>query len=182
MKRIVFILGGCRSGKSRHAIVLAEGYTDRKKIFVATATPGDEEMTARIAKHRADRGPDWTTVETPVRLPECIADVGRDENVVLVDCLTLWLNNLLMEKRDADRIRQETARLVTALQGVAGPVIVVSNEVGAGIVPENPLTRRFRDEMGAINQAIAACADTVVLMVAGIPVKVKEAFRRRKGE
>jgi adenosylcobinamide kinase / adenosylcobinamide-phosphate guanylyltransferase len=180
MKRIVFILGGCRSGKSRHALMLAEGYTDRKKIFVATATPGDEEMTARIAKHRADRGPDWTTVETPVRLPECILEVGHEENVVLVDCLTLWLNNLLMEKGSADRIPQETARLVAALQGSAGSVIVVSNEVGAGIVPENPLTRRFRDEMGAINRAVAECADTVLLMVAGIPVTVKKALPRRK--
>jgi adenosyl cobinamide kinase/adenosyl cobinamide phosphate guanylyltransferase len=154
---LTLVLGGARSGKSRHAEALVTA-TPAPWVYVATAEPFDDEMKARIAEHRARRGEKWRTVEAPLG------------GTVLVDCLTLWLNNLMYKERDIDT---ETARLEAALAVRQGPVVLVSNEVGSGIVPDNAEARRFRDLQGRLNQRIAARADHVVLLVAGLPMVVK---------
>ncbi len=168
---LTLILGGARSGKSRYAEGLITALPppwNPPWIYVATAEPGDEEMRARIAAHRARRGPSWQTVEAPQELAEAV--ILAQPAPVLVDCLTLWLSNLMLA--DAD-IEAETVRLERALEAATAPVVLVSNEVGSGIVPEHPLGRSFRDLQGALNQRIAARADRVVLMVAGLPLAVK---------
>jgi adenosylcobinamide kinase/adenosylcobinamide-phosphate guanylyltransferase len=174
------VIGGCRSGKSSHALHLAEKMRGDEKIFVATCVPRDDEMRQRVANHQKQRSQKWKTVEAPLRLPEAIGENAKTGSVVLVDCLTMWVSNLLMENGDdpgiADvlRIEAQIPGLVHAIDPADGPVILVSNEVGAGIVPENKLARRFRDLVGSLNQAVAKRADSVVWMVAGIPVSVKE--------
>jgi adenosyl cobinamide kinase/adenosyl cobinamide phosphate guanylyltransferase len=168
---LMLILGGARSGKSRYAeglIAALPPVWNPPWIYVATAEPGDEEMRARIAAHRARRGPSWQTVEAPQELAEAV--ILAQPAPVLVDCLTLWLSNLMLI--DAD-IEAETVRLERALEAATAPIVLVSNEVGSGIVPEHPLGRSFRDLQGALNQRIAARAERVVLMVAGLPLAVK---------
>lgn len=168
---LMLILGGARSGKSRYAeglIAALPPVWNPPWIYVATAEPGDEEMRARIAAHRARRGPSWQTIEAPQELAEAV--ILAQPAPVLVDCLTLWLSNLMLI--DAD-IEAETVRLERALEAATAPIVLVSNEVGSGIVPEHPLGRSFRDLQGALNQRIAARADRVVLMVAGLPLAVK---------
>jgi adenosylcobinamide kinase/adenosylcobinamide-phosphate guanylyltransferase len=166
---LTLVLGGARSGKSRHAEALVTA-TPAPWMYVATAEPFDDEMKARIAEHRSRRGEKWRTIEAPLDLAGAIerAPAGA---TVLVDCLTLWLNNLMYHNRDIDA---ETARLEAALAAPPGPVVLVSNEVGSGIVPDNAEARRFRDLQGRLNQRIAARADHVVLLVAGLPMVVKE--------
>lgn len=173
MREIVFIIGGCRSGKSRHALELAEKIPGNKKIFIATCVPYDDEMQQRVTRHQEERNNRWETMEVPVLLPEAINDHGRDGNVILVDCLTLWINNLLMETHDPEKIDEHIQRLSQSLKAAQGQVIIVSNEVGTGIVPENKLARLFRDSAGFANQRVAACADRVIWTVAGIPVPIK---------
>jgi adenosylcobinamide kinase/adenosylcobinamide-phosphate guanylyltransferase len=167
--RTVLVLGGQRSGKSRYAegVVAASGLAP---VYLATATAGDGEMADRIARHRARRGAAWTLIEEPLDLVGALRSAARPDACVLVDCLTLWVSNLLGCGRTA---QGEGERLVAALAGLAGPVVLVSNEVGAGIVPANPLARRFADDLGMVNQIAAAAVDDVVLMVAGLPVFVK---------
>ncbi len=167
------ILGGCRSGKSSHALHLADRMGNARKIFLATCIPQDDEMHQRVSRHQAERGKNWTAVETPLFLPETIRDISPNADVLLVDCLTLWVSNLMMEHADPEAIPTQTRRLIESLQTAACPVILVTNEVGAGIVPDNQLARQFRDATGQVNQQIAACADQVIWMVAGIPVKIK---------
>lgn len=169
MAQILFVLGGARSGKSRfaEAQALAAG---RNPVYLATAQAWDGEMADRIAQHRADRGPGWITVEEPLELAAALRRECAPDRVVLVDCLTLWVNNLLCAERD---VAAATAGLLGALREAAGPVALVSNEVGLGIVPDNPLARRFRDDAGRLHQAVAAAADRVVFMVAGLPMAVK---------
>lgn len=128
-------------------------------------------MAARIARHREHRGPHWETVEEPLDLAAALTRHASAKRPVLVDCLTLWLTNLLLEERD---IAAETGRLIETLPGLSGPVVFVSNEVGGGIVPENALARRFRDEAGHLNQAVAAAADRVCLIAAGLPLTLKD--------
>jgi adenosylcobinamide kinase/adenosylcobinamide-phosphate guanylyltransferase len=166
---ITLVLGGARSGKS----VLAEKLvleTGLEPVYVATAEVLDEEMTARVAAHRGRRGAAWRLVEEPVALAEAIGRESATTRAVLVDCLTLWLSTLLLRKADP---LAEAVRLVEALGSARGPVILVSNEVGQGIVPANALARRFIDEAGRLHQRIAAKADQVVLVVAGLPLWVK---------
>jgi adenosylcobinamide kinase/adenosylcobinamide-phosphate guanylyltransferase len=163
------ILGGARSGKSRYAERLVENAAGRG-TYCATAEAGDAEMAARIAAHRARRGPFWRTVEAPLALASAIAAAGP-EGPVLVDCLTLWLSNLLMAGRQPDA---EAGVLCRALHEAVGPVVLVSNEVGMGLVPETPLGRHFRDAAGRLNQEIAALADRVVFIAAGLPLVLKE--------
>ena len=175
MQQTTFVIGGCRSGKSGHALKLAEGYALNHRVFIATCVPHDEEMRYRVARHQAERGNRWVTVEEPLKLPEVIDANCSPNTVLLVDCLTLWVTNLIMDgdKKDPEQFFKPTRRLVQSLLNAKGPVVLVSNEVGTGIVPENRLARLFRDTAGSINQAVADAADIVFWMVAGIPVKVK---------
>jgi len=170
MPQLTLVLGGARSGKSRYAENLVAAYRP-PWVFVATAEPGDAEMAERIAVHQRRRGHDWQTIEAPHDLATALAMVAVDVPV-LVDCLTLWLSNRMLTDADLDA---EIARLEAAVDGCRSPIVLVSNEVGFGIVPDNELARRFRDLQGSLNQRLAARANRVVLMVAGVPVVVKEA-------
>ena len=165
---LTFVLGGARSGKSRHAEAVVTALP-QPWLYIATGEPRDDEMAARIAEHRARRGAQWRTVEAPRDLAAALALVPAGA-AVLVDCLTLWLANVMLAGADVDG---EIARFEHALAERKGPVVLVANEVGLGIVPDNALGRRFRDTAGRLNQRMAALADRVVLVVAGIPVKVK---------
>lgn len=165
----LFVIGGARSGKSRYAQARAEA-AGESPVFVATAEAFDDEMRARIAQHRADRDARWRTVEAPRDLPAAIDALNGSRAVVLVDCLTLWASNLLLT--DAD-IPAATAGLCAAVARFEGSLILVANEVGLGIVPDNALARQFRDAAGQINQAVAASADEVVLLTAGLPLTLK---------
>lgn len=167
--RLTLILGGARSGKSRYA----EGLITELPppwIYVATAEGLDEEMRERIAHHRTDRDARWQTVEAHRNLPEVLQDLAGRGQPILVDCLTLWLSNCLLAGLDLD---EAGTRLARALEASPGPLVVVSNEVGFGIVPDTPLGRRFRDAQGRLNQRVAAMAERVVLVVAGLPLTVK---------
>lgn len=165
----LLVLGGARSGKSRFAQGRAEALPG-KLVYLATAQAFDEEMRERIALHRADRGPRWSTVEAPLDLAETITACSTPKTVVLVDCLTLWASNLMLAERDA---AAATEGLIHAVSAARGPVILVANEVGLGIVPDNALARRFRDVAGRINQVMAAATDEVVMMFAGLPLALK---------
>lgn len=165
----LLVLGGARSGKSRYAQARAEAL-GLHRTFVATAQAFDEEMESRIARHQADRDAAWTTVEAPLDLAGAIAVHSKAGSVLLIDCLTLWTTNLILGEHD---IGAATDKLVAALTAAAGPVILVANEVGYGIVPDNALARRFRDEAGIINQRVAAAVDEVQLVAAGLPLRLK---------
>ncbi len=173
MKETVLIIGGCRSGKSRYALELATQAAGRNRIFVATCVPGDKEMEERVRRHQKERSQSWTTVEAPLSLVESVDEHGRQGNVIVVDCLTLWLSNLLLEINNPEEIEVHIKKLTQSLEASQCPVFLVSNEVGTGIVPENRLARRFRDVAGFANQKVAACSDMVIWMVAGIPVSIK---------
>ncbi len=170
MPQLTFVLGGARSGKSRYAEDLMADLQP-PWTFVATAEAKDAEMTERIAAHRSRRGKNWRTVDAPHELSAALAALSGGAPT-MVDCLTLWLSNRMLAGAD---LEVEIARLEAALDGLRAPVVLVSNEVGSGIVPDNELARRFRDAQGRLNQRMAARADRVVLMVAGLPVVVKEA-------
>ena len=167
LAKVTLVLGGARSGKSRYAESLRAALQP-PWVYVATAEAGDAEMAERIAAHRERRGPNWRTIEALANLDRVLAD-HRSEPV-LVDCLTLWLSKLLL---DDSALEDEMVRLEKSLLLATVPKVLVSNEVGAGIVPEHPLGRRFRDLQGILNQRVAALADRVVLMVAGLPLVVK---------
>lgn len=164
---VILIGGGARSGKSRYALGKALAIEGRR-AFVATAEPLDEEMSARIARHKAERGENFTTIEEPLDLARVIAETKFD--AMVVDCLTLWLSNLMFANKKCD---QETDALVCASQAARGTVIFVTNEVGSGIVPDNALSRDFRDRAGILNQRIATIATEVYYMVFGQPLRVK---------
>ncbi len=173
---VTLVLGGARSGKSRYAKSLIAALPPAWKppwVYIATAEAEDDEMAARIEAHRARRGPDWRTVEAPRDLAAALAACANTP--VLVDCLTLWLSNLVFADADIDA---EVERLEDALAAAAAPMVLVANEVGSGIVPSYPLGRRFRDLQGALNQRIAARADRVILMVAGLPLALKGTSER----
>lgn len=164
---LTLILGGARSGKSRHAEALVQA-DPPPWTYIATAESYDAEMTARIAEHRARRRGGWITVDAPHDLPQAITK-GPDAPL-LVDCLTLWLSNLMLAEADVDAA---TESLLAALLARSAPTVLVSNEVGSGIVPATPLGRRFRDAQGRLNQQVAAVAGRVELVVAGIPLRLK---------
>ena len=165
----LFVLGGARSGKTAFAEQTALA-TGKAPVYLATGGAGDAEMAARIEAHRAARGPAWRTVEEPLKLAAAMSRESRAETVILVDCLTLWLSNLMAD--DADPLAAG-AELVEALAAAPGPVILVSNEVGQGIVPANPLARRFRDAAGRLHQILAAAVPRAVFIVAGLPINLK---------
>ena len=166
---VTLVLGGARSGKSRYAEALVERQA-ATLVYLATGEPGDAEMAERIRRHRLRRGPRWRTVEAPLALVESLAVHATPDSAVLVDCLTLWLSNLIDAGRDAAAASEA---LVAALPGLRGPVVFVSNEVGLGIVPDNALARRFRDLAGRLHQGIASAAQAVAFLVAGQPIHVK---------
>lgn len=164
MAHVSLVLGGARSGKSAHALSLVSA----PRVFVATAEAGDGEMADRIAAHQAERGEDWTLIEAPVDLVGALA-AAKGQNV-LIDCMTLWLSNLMHHEHDC---AVETTNLIAALQAAQGAVVLVSNEVGMGLAPMNALGRAFRDEQGRLNQRIAAMADRVEFVAAGLPLRLK---------
>ena len=169
LPRLTLVLGGARSGKSRHAEALIET-SGLACHYVATGTAGDGEMAARIQAHQARRGAQWTLHEEPLALAETLERITAPERAVLVDCLTLWLTNLLVAERDLDAA---TAELLDQLAGVGGPVVLVSNEVGLGVVPMNAMARAFVDATGALHQRLAALAERVDLVTAGLPLTLK---------
>jgi adenosylcobinamide kinase/adenosylcobinamide-phosphate guanylyltransferase len=167
------VLGGCRSGKSGHALRLAESAGFGQRCFLATCIPGDEELKRRVELHRQDRGEGWRTVEEPFRLPEAIREHDAPDALLLVDCLTMWVSNLMGRDEDVEDVRRRFLDLGEVVASARARLILVSNEVGQGIVPENDAARRFRDLAGFLNQETARRATEVVWMVAGIPVQVK---------
>ncbi len=167
MRKTILVLGGCRSGKSSFALSLARGYS--KKIYLATCDPLDKEMKDRINRHREERGEEWQLVEETIEISSVFD--SHKEGVLLVDCVTLWITNLLMEELDP---LEKTDSLLESLHRFQGTALFVSNEVGYGIVPENSLARKFRDVSGLVNQKIAEFAHEVVLVTAGIPLYLKK--------
>jgi adenosylcobinamide kinase/adenosylcobinamide-phosphate guanylyltransferase len=164
------VLGGARSGKSAFAERLVAS-ADATRIYLATATAGDDEMRERIAHHRARRGDGWRTIEEPLALVAALSREDRAGNAVLVDCLTLWLSNLTHAGRDVDA---ESRQLASFLRETRAKIVLVSNEVGLGLVPETPLGRAFRDAQGRLNQAIGAAVSNVAFIAAGLPIWLKQ--------
>ena len=173
-KKIIFITGGARSGKSRFAEELAQKFSGLK-AYLATAQALDEEMAERIRRHRKNRPADWQTLEEPLRVPQCLEDQGDHFSLILLDCLTLWISNLLMAGWEEKKILEEGDRLLEACRRVGCALIIVGNEVGMGIVPDNPQARVFRDLSGLVQQKVAREADEVFFMVSGLPQKIKGA-------
>jgi adenosylcobinamide kinase / adenosylcobinamide-phosphate guanylyltransferase len=167
--RSTLVLGGARSGKSRHAEALGRAHGG-DMIYIATGEARDGEMAERIARHRAARGSAWTTIEEPLELAAVLERAARPQRFVLVDCITLWISNVMARGRP---VSEEIEGLCRVMAAVSGDVCLVSNEVGLGIVPDNPLARRFRDEAGLAHQRLAAVCQHVVFMVAGLPITVK---------
>ncbi len=177
MARTIFITGGARSGKSTFAEKRAREFGSSLG-YLATAQTLDSEMDERVRRHRERRGAEWDTIEEPIHLSEALARCDGQYQAILVDCLTLWLSNLLLKYEDAaesceERMHEDLQRLKSTLQGMVTPVILVSNEVGMGIVPDNTLARMFRDIAGTANQTMAAAADEVHVVISGLPLKLK---------
>lgn len=171
--RVALVLGGARSGKSRYGLSLAENFP-APRLFLATGEARDEEMVARIVAHQQERGPGWETREVPLELPEALSHGQGRYGAILVDCLTMWLANLMLqEDLPAEGLTAAGQRLLAVLSRVATPTIFISNEVGLGIVPESPLARKYRDLLGWLHQQVAQAADRVVLVVAGLPLTLK---------
>ena len=170
------ILGGVRSGKSRHAAEIAKT-TGCAVTVIATATAQDLEMAERIELHRTHRPKEWSVVEEPVRLAAALAAAASPSRIVIVDCLTLWLTNLLCGD-DPGALRRESKHLLEILPSLPGECVLVSNEVGFGIIPANALARRFADETGSLHQQLAALCDRVIFMAAGLPLSLKDRARR----
>ncbi len=170
--KVYFITGGARSGKSAYAEKLALGLPG-KKAYIATAQALDAEMAAKIAKHRKDRGDSWDTYEEPLAVADLLRKLSDRYHVALLDCLTLWLSNVMAHTDGDAAVLSRSEELVGALKNFGGRCIVVSNEVGLGIVPDNPLARKFRDLAGMLNQRVAQAADEVYFTAAGIPLKIK---------
>jgi adenosylcobinamide kinase / adenosylcobinamide-phosphate guanylyltransferase len=172
---VTLVLGGARSGKSSHAEKLAAGTlhgdSPHPAVYIATAQAGDVEMATRIMAHRARRGGTWTTIEEPLWLPDALERAAPHGQPVLVDCLTLWLSNLMLGGEDVDQVTDE---LLQVLGELVVPVLFVSNEVGLGIVPDTSLGRAFRDAQGRLNMRMAERADRVILMTAGLPLTLKD--------
>jgi len=172
VSKIYFITGGARSGKSAFAEKLA-GDIPGKRAYLATAQALDAEMVARIEHHRLRRGSAWDTYEEPLAIAELLKKLSGRYEVVLLDCLTLWLSNIMARTGSNDEISARVDELTSGLRDFAGACIVVSNEVGLGIVPDNPLARRFRDLAGMTNQRFARTADEAYFLAAGMPIKIK---------
>ncbi len=179
MAHMILLLGGARSGKSTLAEQWAEQHGGDSVLFVATAEIGDEEMQRRVEAHRRARPPSWRTLEAPRHVGRALRAAYQGEQAIIVDCLTLLVSNILLEQNNtnaetvAAAVEEEIAELVTTLRSLPATSILVSNEVGMGIVPPTPLGRLYRDVLGTVNQRVASKADEVYLLVAGIPVQIK---------
>ena len=179
-KKIIFITGGVRSGKSQFALELAQTFPG-PKAFLATAQALDREMAERIRRHKRNRPKDWQTLEEPLRVAEILMDKADDFRLILIDCLTLWISNGLMARWTEKKFFQEGDRLCKACRDASCSLVIVSNEVGLGIVPDNPSARMFRDLSGLIHQKISRQADEVYFMVSGIPLQIKKRLAHRAG-
>ncbi|MBI4550426.1 MAG: bifunctional adenosylcobinamide kinase/adenosylcobinamide-phosphate guanylyltransferase [Candidatus Omnitrophica bacterium] len=173
MGKIILVTGGARSGKTRHALGLGNEFP--RKVYLATAQPLDAEMQARIDRHRQERDPSFVTRECPIKLAETLGEVQGQFDFAVVDCLTIWLSNLMFFLPDIRAVQRETSRLCESLAQSDLTVALVTNEVGMGIVPDNELSRAFRDLQGELNQKIGRVAHEIILMVSGFPVAVKGA-------
>ncbi|MEI6218794.1 MAG: bifunctional adenosylcobinamide kinase/adenosylcobinamide-phosphate guanylyltransferase [bacterium] len=171
MKKVILVTGGARSGKSRYALEYVSA--KKRKAFIATATAFDKEMSERITKHREERSKDFLTIEEPIDLAKALRSLPRDTDVVVVDCLTVWMGNLLHRDGAGGRHQLEIEDLLEVLRSPPCEVILVTNEVGMGIVPDNEMGRYFRDIAGSVNARVAQIADTVVLLVSGVPLIIK---------
>lgn len=171
-KKKYFITGGARSGKSAFAENLANALIG-KRAYIATAQALDPEMAARIEKHKQDRGIAWKTYEEPLAVGDLLKKLSSEYDIVLLDCLTLWLSNVMAHTDGDEAVVSRLDDLVSAIKDCRGSMIIVSNEVGLGIVPDNPLARKFRDFAGMLNQKVAHAADEVYFTAAGIPMKIK---------
>ena len=170
----MLVLGGAKSGKSHFAMDICNTMK-KNRIFLATAQALDQEMEERITRHQAERSSDWHTVEEPLKVAKKISSLDSKDTVILLDCLTLWLNNLYMEHgEDQEVINEAIENLARQLTEIRGAIVVVSNEVGMGIVPDNQLSRRYRDTAGLANQCIARLAVKVVAVMAGLPIMLKD--------
>jgi len=170
MYPVKFITGGCRSGKSKYALTYANTHWQPPKCFIATSEPLDHEMQVRIADHQKERGQDWHTKECPINICDTIINQSQQYSGMLLDCITLWINNLMCKDINEIAIKEHIAQLSESLKQIKCPIIIVSNEVGMGIVPENAMARLYRDLVGYANQEIAAISDDVIFMVAGRPL------------
>lgn len=167
------VLGGCKSGKSSYAQALAESLSTENRVYLATCVPLDNEMKDRVEKHKEDRDETWATIEEAMDVPLAITKTGETAGVILLDCITLWLTNLFMTDMGLTAVHKKVDELVEAIAQCPCPVVVVSNELGWGVVPENGTARRFRDLAGLVNQQLAAMMDKVVMTVAGLPMTLK---------
>jgi len=173
VSKVILVTGGARSGKSRFAEQLTEAF-EPMRGYLATGQPGDAEMAERIARHRGRRGDEWETVEEPLEVTAALLGNEHRFNVLLLDCVTLWLSNLLfMEGGAAGQALSRVASFTETFPALKTPLIIVTNEVGMGIVPEHPLARTFRDLAGEANEMIAAKADEVYVTISGLPLKLK---------
>ncbi|MBT8406364.1 MAG: bifunctional adenosylcobinamide kinase/adenosylcobinamide-phosphate guanylyltransferase [Deltaproteobacteria bacterium] len=171
MKRITLVTGGSRSGKSKHALELAVSY--HNKAFIATAEPTDDEMRARIELHRRQRDASFFTVEEPIDLLAALKSLSENTEVVVLDCITVWLGNLFYRGKITDGTCPEIDAFLDSLEAPSCHLILVTNEVGMGVIPADAATRLFRDTAGSINQILAELAHEVILTVSGIPMKIK---------
>lgn len=172
MNEVILLTGGARSGKSRKALEITSHY--QNKAFIATAEPIDGEMDARIAAHRKERGEDYITIEEPVDLARAIRSLPEDIEIVIIDCLTVWLGNLMYRFEDKTERASFIDKFLEALKTPPCNIAIVTNEVGMGIVPSDEITREYRDLAGGLNQKIAAVADRVIFMVSGLPLILKD--------
>jgi adenosylcobinamide kinase / adenosylcobinamide-phosphate guanylyltransferase len=176
MSRRVLILGGAKSGKSSYAQALAESWGGRL-VYLATGQPGDPEMAERIRRHQQVRGPAWSTLEEPLALAQALAKADNPETVFMVDCLTLWVSNMLtVAELTPPQVETRGKELAAALPGLSASLIFVASEVGLGIVPDNALARAFRDLAGGLNQRLARACDSVTFVAAGLPLTLKSAL------
>jgi len=172
MAELIFVTGGARSGKSAYAQQRVEAIPG-ELLYVATGTAGDDEMATRIAKHQQQRGERWATLEEPCDVLTRLPEAAAGKSGVLFDCVTLWLSNLMLRGDDDEAILAEAARLPEVVREMSGTVVLVSNELGSGIVPENAMARRFRDLAGKVNQELAASTDRAWVVISGIPLQLK---------
>jgi adenosylcobinamide kinase/adenosylcobinamide-phosphate guanylyltransferase len=170
----MLVLGGAKSGKSTFALKICN-QLNKKPVFLATARALDDEMAERIRRHKLERGNEWITEEEPLNIKDAILRLAKDDRIIVFDCLTLWINNLYMEyEEDRNAIEMAMDDLLGILEGIKGAIIIVSNEVGSGIVPDNPLARSYRDDIGFLNQRIAGLSRKVVNVIAGLPLVLKD--------